>query len=42
MKRAVEAGGKTVEEISRELGPTVFSIKAWKKQWGLTRARKKK
>ena len=42
VKAAVEAGGKTVEEISRELGPTVFSIKAWKKAWGLTRARKKK
>jgi hypothetical protein len=42
VKRAVEAGGKTVAEISRELGPSVFSIKDWKKQWGLTRARKKK
>jgi hypothetical protein len=42
VKRAVEAGGKTVAEISREFGPSVFSIKDWKKQWGLTRARKKK
>ncbi len=42
VKRAVEAGGKTVAQISRELGPSVFSIKDWKKQWGLTRARKKK
>jgi hypothetical protein len=42
VKRAVEAGGKTVAEISREYGPSVFSIKDWKKQWGLTRARKKK
>lgn len=42
VKRAVEAGGKTVAEISRESGPSVFSIKDWKKQWGLTRARKKK
>jgi transposase-like protein len=42
VKRAVEEGGKTVAEISRELGPSVFSIKDWKKQWGLTRARKKK
>ncbi len=42
VKKAVEAGGKTVEQISRELGPSVFSIKDWKKQWGLTRARKKK
>ena len=42
VKRAVEAGGKTVAQISREFGPSVFSIKDWKKQWGLTRARKKK
>ena len=42
VKRAVEAGGKTVAEISREFGPSVFSIKDWKKQWGLTRSRKKK
>ena len=42
VKRAVEAGGKTFAEISREFGPSVFSIKDWKKQWGLTRARKKK
>jgi hypothetical protein len=42
VKRAVEAGGKTVEQISREYGPSVFSIKAWKKKWGLTRARRKK
>lgn len=42
VKSAVEAGGKTVAEISREFGPSVFSIKDWKKQWGLTRARKKK
>jgi hypothetical protein len=42
VKRAVEAGGKTVAEISREYGPSVFSIKDWKKQWGLTRSRKKK
>jgi hypothetical protein len=42
VKRAVETGGKTVAEISREFGPSVFSIKDWKKQWGLTRKRKKK
>ena len=42
VKRAVEAGGKTVAQISREFGPSTFSIKDWKKQWGLTRARKKK
>jgi hypothetical protein len=42
VKRAVEAGGKTVAEISREYGPSVFSIKDWKKQWGLTKSRKKK
>jgi hypothetical protein len=41
VKAAVEAGGKTVAEISREFGPSVFSIKDWKKQWGLTRKRKK-
>lgn len=42
VKAAVEAGGQTVAEISREYGPSVFSIKDWKKQWGLTRKRKKK
>ena len=42
VKRAVEAGGKTVSQISREYGPSVFSIKDWKKKWGLTRKRKKK
>jgi hypothetical protein len=41
VKRAVEAGGKTVAQISREYGPSVFSIKDWKKKWGLTRKRKK-
>jgi hypothetical protein len=42
VKRAVEEGGKTVAQISREYGPSVFSIKDWKKKWGLTRKRKKK
>ncbi|MEP7242501.1 MAG: hypothetical protein ABI885_02335 [Gammaproteobacteria bacterium] len=42
VKSAVEAGGRTVAQISREFGPSIFSIKDWKKQWGLTRARKKK
>lgn len=42
VKRAVEQGGRTVAEISREYGPSVFSIKDWKKKWGLTRKRKKK
>ncbi len=42
VKRAVEEGGRTVAEISREYGPSVFSIKDWKKKWGLTRRRKKK
>ena len=41
VKRAVEEGGKTVAQISREYGPSVFSIKDWKKKWGLTRKRKK-
>lgn len=42
VKAALEEGTKTIAEISRELGPTVFSINGWKKKWGLTRARKKK
>jgi hypothetical protein len=42
VKKAVEEGGKTVAQISREYGPSVFSIKDWKKKWGLTRKRKKK
>lgn len=42
VKRAVEEGGRTVAEISREYGPSVFSIKDWKKKWGLTRKRRKK
>jgi hypothetical protein len=41
VKRAVEEGGKTVAQISREYGPSVFSIKDWKKKWGLTRKRRK-
>jgi len=42
VKAAVEAGGQTVAEISRQYGPSVFSIKDWKKKWGLTRRRAKK
>jgi len=41
VKAAVEAGGRTVAQISQEFGPTVFTIKDWKKKWGLTRKRKK-
>src|SRR5262245_12991530 len=42
VKKALEEGGKTVAEVSREFGPTVFSIKDWKKKWGMVKARKKK
>ncbi|HEV7717303.1 MAG TPA: hypothetical protein VGO53_17015 [Steroidobacteraceae bacterium] len=42
VKRAVEAGGQTVAQISKQYGPSTFSIKDWKKQWGLTRKRKAK
>lgn len=42
VKKALEEGGKTVAELSREYGPTVFSIKDWKKKWGMVKARKKK
>lgn len=39
--RELERGELTAEEISRKLGPSVFSIKDWKKKAGLTRGGKR-
>ncbi len=41
VKRELEAGNKTAAQISRELGPSVFMIKHWKRDWGMTRTYKK-
>jgi hypothetical protein len=42
IRRELEKGGKTFNELSKEYGPSAFSIKDWKKSWGLTKPRKKK
>jgi hypothetical protein len=42
VKAALRKGEKSASEISDELGPSVFSVRLWKKQWGLTRSRKGK
>jgi hypothetical protein len=42
VKAALVKGGKTAAQISKEYGPSVFSINDWKKQWGLAKSRKKK
>lgn len=42
VRKALEEGEKTHSEISREFGPTVFSIKDWKKRWGLVKTRGKR
>lgn len=36
------ASGKTADQVSKEFGPSVFSISAWKKQWGMTKSRRKR
>jgi transposase len=33
--------GMTIEQASKEYGPSTFTIKAWKKNWGMVRPRKK-
>jgi len=42
VKAALTKGGQTAAQISKEYGPSVFSINDWKKQWGLAKSRKKK
>jgi hypothetical protein len=42
IRRELEKGGKTYTQLSKEYGPSAFSIKDWKKGWGLTKPRKKK
>jgi hypothetical protein len=42
IRRELEKGGKTYTQLSKEFGPSAFSIKDWKKAWGLTKPRKKK
>lgn len=38
-RRALERGTGTAKEIARELGVSVFTIKDWKKEWGITKSR---
>jgi hypothetical protein len=33
--------GMTIEQASKDYGPSTFTIKAWKKSWGMVRSRKK-
>jgi hypothetical protein len=42
IRRELEKGGKTFNQLSKEYGPSAFSIKDWKKAWGLTKPRRKK
>ncbi len=42
IKRELQKGGKTYGQLSEQYGPSVFSIKDWKKSWGLTKPRAKK
>ena len=42
IRRELEKGGKTFNQLSKEYGPSAFSIKDWKKSWGLTKPRKKR
>jgi uncharacterized protein involved in exopolysaccharide biosynthesis len=39
IRAELEAGGKSVAQISREYGPSHPTIMGWKREWGLTRPR---
>ena len=41
LKAALQAG-MTAEQASRKFGPSTFTIKLWKREWGLVKARAKK
>jgi hypothetical protein len=42
IRRELEAGTKSVAEISREYGPSHPTIMGWKREWGMTRPRGKR
>jgi hypothetical protein len=39
IRKELEAGAKSVAEISREYGPSHPTIMGWKREWGMTRPR---
>ena len=39
IRAELEAGGKSVAQLSREYGPSHPTIMGWKREWGLTRPR---
>jgi len=39
VRAELEAGGKSVAQLSREYGPSHPTIMGWKREWGLTRPR---
>ncbi len=39
--KAALADGKTAKSISQQFGPSIPLINVWKKNWGLTKSRKK-
>jgi len=41
IKAELEAGGKSVVDLSREYGPSPGTIMNWKRQWHMTRGRAK-
>jgi hypothetical protein len=42
IRAEIEAGGKSVAQLSREYGPSHPTIMGWKREWGMTRPRPKK
>jgi hypothetical protein len=42
IKTELEAGSKSVAQLSREYGPSHPTIMGWKREWGLTRPRPRK
>ena len=42
IRKELEAGLKSVAELSREYGPSHPTIMGWKRQWGLTRPRQRR
>lgn len=42
VKKAVEEGGQRAMDIAKAHGISVYTVKAWKKEWGLARSYKKR
>jgi hypothetical protein len=42
IKAELQAGGKSVAQLSREYGPSHPTIMGWKREWGMTHPRPKK